>query len=66
MEPVGIEPTSKRPPNQTLNYTFTCSILRSPPLEQEQQGCKMLELTQPTRNLVETNYCVVMNRPIAT
>ena len=50
MEPVGIEPTSKRPPNQTLNYTFTCSILRSPPLEQEKQGCKMLELAQPTRN----------------
>lgn len=40
MEPVGIEPTSKRPPNQTLNYTFTCSILRSPSLEQEQWGVK--------------------------
>lgn len=66
MEPVGFEPTSKRPPNQTLNYTFTCSILRSPSLEQKQWGCKMLELAQPTRNLVETNYCVVMNRPIAT
>ena len=25
----------------------------------------MLELAQPTRKLVETNYCVVMNRPIA-
>ena len=47
-----------------LYYTFTCSILRSPPLEQEQWGCKLLELVQPTRKLVETNYCVVMNRPI--
>ena len=66
MEPVGIEPTSKRPPNQTFITRLLVLSCEAHHWNKNSEGVKMLELAQRTRKLVKTNYCVVMNRPIAT
>ena len=65
MEPVGIEPTSKRPQNQTFITRLLVLLSEAHHWNKSSGGCKMLELVQRTRKLVETNYCVVMNRSIA-